>query len=712
MKTPRSALLLASLPAVVGLCVLWPVGPKRTASPVELSVGSSTNTFPSPEPDSRASFSQTESGCAGCAHCSKGPAPRAVVPKDPSDLGSLVAQGETLRISPRVFADLKSHEVGDEVRISRLGGADLTGEVTMAHEKQEHGWWIRSVALRGFENAVLSVHGGSGRPHEAEIFSRSSETAFVLSSLDADAVSFQQVERTDVVPDCGTEDAADQAGVPYQSSSSWAFTLGYPDGIPLFESLPGAKNVIYLDVDGETVSGTHWNAHYFGGKDKTVANCGLTRQEIEQIWRAVKEDFRPFNVNVTTDRTVYDAADTDKRMMAILTTTNWRGSRGVANLSSFGTLRAPVCWVFTSAHHSINGKARTCSHEVGHTLSLKHDGRTVQTVYPSGQIGYSHENYFSGHGDGELGWTPIMGNGDKAVSQWSRGDYNGADNREDDVQIIADWLGFIEDEAGSDPQSAAQLGMTNETMVSHAGVISSSRDQDVYRLEVGTGLITLDFATDQSEQEGISVGGNLDVFAVLVDEEGNRVAGAYRTGFLSHRLYAEVEAGTYYLHVVGNFFGDHGWFFGWNRYGSLGTYYINGSVPPALQEISDGFAAWKANHFGVGAIEEDGDEDGIPLIMEYALGLDPTKNSSRGMPKVELVEAGGDQFLSLKIGRELRRPDVHYVVESSSDLQSWTQVSEVIVDSEELLQVRDSQPMSAASRRFIRLRVEWVGASQ
>ena len=64
--------------------------------------------------------------------------------------------------------------------------------------------------------------------------------------------------------------------------------------------------------------------------------------------------------------------------------------------------------------------AEAASHEAGHNVGLSHDG--------TASVGY-----YAGHG----AWAPIMGVGySKAISQWSKGEYSGANNKEDDFAVI------------------------------------------------------------------------------------------------------------------------------------------------------------------------------------------------------------------------------------------------------------------------------------
>ncbi len=77
--------------------------------------------------------------------------------------------------------------------------------------------------------------------------------------------------------------------------------------------------------------------------------------------------------------------------------------------------------------------AEAATHEVGHNFGLRHDANPSLP-------------YDRGHG----AWAPIMGVGyDHPISQWSKGDYSGATNQEDDVAIIRAVVGARVDEAPS-----------------------------------------------------------------------------------------------------------------------------------------------------------------------------------------------------------------------------------------------------------------------
>ena len=192
----------------------------------------------------------------------------------------------------------------------------------------------------------------------------------------------------------------------------------YQNGVVPLQSLRGAKAVIYLDYDGESVSS-------WGGVD--AAGYAICAEELLEVWERVAEDYLPFNINVTTDEAVYLAAAESSRVRCIVTPTTDAapGAGGVAYLNSFNWEGDVPCWAF---YRKGKNAAEVISHEVGHTLGLSHDGIASPTQTTS---------YYSGHGSGNTGWAPIMGVGYYGnLSQWSKGEYAYANNTQDDLQII------------------------------------------------------------------------------------------------------------------------------------------------------------------------------------------------------------------------------------------------------------------------------------
>lgn len=48
------------------------------------------------------------------------------------------------------------------------------------------------------------------------------------------------------------------------------------------------------------------------------------------------------------------------------------------------------------------------------------------------------------------GWTPIIGNGGKAISQWSSGTYKGAQRRQSQSEGREEGMGFEDEEENED----------------------------------------------------------------------------------------------------------------------------------------------------------------------------------------------------------------------------------------------------------------------
>src|SRR5437763_16821318 len=81
--------------------------------------------------------------------------------------------------------------------------------------------------------------------------------------------------------------------------------------IPLLYSNPNAGKVIYLDFDGQVVTGTSWNS----GNTVNAAASTLTSSPsgITTIWKRMSEDYYPFDVNITTDSNAFNSAPANLR---------------------------------------------------------------------------------------------------------------------------------------------------------------------------------------------------------------------------------------------------------------------------------------------------------------------------------------------------------------------------------------------------------------
>ncbi len=141
------------------------------------------------------------------------------------------------------------------------------------------------------------------------------------------------------------------------------------------------------------------------------------------------------------------------------------------------------------------------------------------------------------------------------------------------------------------------------------------------------------------------------------------------------------------------------------EYGFLGVVELTESIA-----VASAFAHWSALS-GVPASQsaptDDPDGDSLPNLLEYALGLDPLVANPTSSPVATTFDHEGQSYLSLLVPRSPDAQNVDLTVEVSSDLVTWHSGgahTTAIVSSPDFLLVRDNTPVSAASRRFIRVR--------
>lgn len=263
----------------------------------------------------------------------------------------------------------------------------------------------------------------------------------------------------------------------------------YPyDQTFLLHSRPTATKVIYLDFNGHTLSGTAWNSSYNAGADIIAPGLSIDgdyatfntneMDVIQSIWAAVAEDYSAFDVDVTTqepiasDITFSGTGDTRFGTRALITDDTLMYNQcacggnayvGVFNYSANHALYQPAL-IFTQGlggPASAKNIAEAAAHEVGHNLGLSHDGTTTGSTYYTGAAG----------------WAPIMGIGYyEPVSQWSKGEYTSANQKQDDYAVMATYgIALRVDDWGSTSATAGVLTS------SASGVISTQTDSDWFK---------------------------------------------------------------------------------------------------------------------------------------------------------------------------------------------------------------------------------------
>ncbi len=347
------------------------------------------------------------------------------------------------------------------------------------------------------------------------------------------------------------------------------------------ESRPGSNRTIFLDFDGATYTSTWWNTGSYpsitatpydsDGDASTFSN--VERLFVYEVWAAVAEDFAPFNVNVTTKDPGFDAVDRSSDEDEVFGTVAQispkpaaiaaqcgSGCLGIAYVGTFafpwGSNAYQPAWVFPGGYGSVMA-ADITSHEIGHNLGLNHHGK-------------GSSSYYGGHGD----WSPIMGNGDGPIDQFSNGDYSGATNSDQDDFFTMSFYGIdpMADDFPDTVVAANDLNPADLSAYSIEGLVGSRTDVDVVKLTLPAGPVTVTASPNELHP-------NLDIRLELRAADGSLLGSADpasgsllgRSTGMGASVTATVTAGEYYAVIDGVGSGSP-LLTGYSDYGSVGRY--------------------------------------------------------------------------------------------------------------------------------------------
>lgn len=317
------------------------------------------------------------------------------------------------------------------------------------------------------------------------------------------------------------------------------------------ESRPGSPYVFYLNTTAVMSGSTPLN--------------GVTKENMYRAWQSVADQYSMLQLNVTTNRAVYDAAKAASLLRTgIINFVNQDG-RSFAPLHSFGTTSAGTLYRNPASGFDYGyGIGMTGAHEVGHQMGMNHDG------------GGSGGEYFEGIAAYQ--WGPIMGNywmGGSWTNQlftWSKGEYNTASNREDDLKIMTVDEGvpyMADDNVSGKPLALRAGGEINPA--DNWGQIERNTDTDVFTFSLASAG-TLNLRVDPIEYLRM-----LDIDATLTTAAGTQVA---RSNLSVNRsaefLNLSLAAGDYKLVIQGGAEGTPA--NGFSKYSSLGYYAMKGTL--------------------------------------------------------------------------------------------------------------------------------------
>lgn len=436
--------------------------------------------------------------------------------------------------------DVRAIAKGKQITLPLGDGRFVTGVVNLAQELLFSRWQYGGNLLQGDGTFALAVD--TDGTVTGTIIIHSKRLAYTLQHGVFEPTPIHGVVCSQMP---GETNADLEAGAAVETGTSTTTTATIQ--VPQLASRPAAKVHMYLDFDGEKVTDPLWN----GGRLIDAKAPAYTEAQIREIWSIVAERYAAFNINVTTKLEDYMNADYSSRARAIFTPSNeWR--KGFGGIAMIGSMRnagksvwSPTipCWVFTNMLSRLKSVGECAAHELGHTLSLTHDGKDKAT-------------YYTGQGD----WAPIMGTTyNKPVAQWSKGEYTGANNKQDDIAVILSNKNVTH---AVTQRTAPTLTFVNN--IRATGVICNETDVATYRTSISkSGKLTLTGT--------VPTYGALNIKLELIDVTGKVLATGDTLNSLNTTTTVDVTPGTYTVRVQGAAEGDVKTT-GYTKYGSVGTF--------------------------------------------------------------------------------------------------------------------------------------------
>jgi hypothetical protein len=154
---------------------------------------------------------------------------------------------------------------------------------------------------------------------------------------------------------------------------------------------------------------------------------------------------------------------------------------------------------------------------------------------------------------------------------------------------------------------------------------------------------------------------------------------------------------------------------------------VEGAFDLGAFEYQTPLQKWRKNKFNststnlaISADSADPDSDGISNFFEFAFDLDPTTDSSGGVPTAHIVTSDGVPYLALMFSIQPPPSGLVYTVQTSPDCVTWTdgcsysdsgnvlnagETIDVSAPEDLVKTVRMITPVEATSARFMRVTV-------
>ncbi|MEI6862538.1 MAG: hypothetical protein WCL04_09835, partial [Verrucomicrobiota bacterium] len=220
--------------------------------------------------------------------------------------------GQLTGLDPARLAELRA---GDRIRLALFDGAEVVGVVNLA-QREASGLVMIGGSLPGDTEGSFSLKAGPAGV-SGVILPAAGELGYVIQGGSDGRLYL--VEKLKQAVLCLPAPGALPANAATTTGSG---TTGQAVP-PVLSSRPLSGSVIYLDFDGETVTDPDWNR----GRAITATSSGLTVVQMTAVWQQVAEDYRPFDVDVTTDLSRYVGAPVGRRIRCIVTRNSaWYGN--------------------------------------------------------------------------------------------------------------------------------------------------------------------------------------------------------------------------------------------------------------------------------------------------------------------------------------------------------------------------------------------------